>query len=192
MQRASILCFYVFIILHIIVRKEQCVYHVVKITCMWLLLNSDPKLEAQRQRLSSVVAADLLPSLEGVELGAYGKVSVHLLIPFCDEKQKTQKYTRHLHKWAWFKALSLFFFLITVGLSSSDGVIRSVPLSNQCFGEAEERWGTRNLHSSDPSVRSPWQRAEELHPCSSDQQCGTGPLYDSNYILQTHTCFSSL
>nr|XP_020473463.1 CDK5 and ABL1 enzyme substrate 2-like isoform X1 [Monopterus albus] len=34
---------------------------------------SDPKLEAQRQRLSSAVAADLLPSLEGVELGAYGK-----------------------------------------------------------------------------------------------------------------------
>uniref|UniRef100_A0A3B4G804 Cdk5 and Abl enzyme substrate 2 n=1 Tax=Pundamilia nyererei TaxID=303518 RepID=A0A3B4G804_9CICH len=36
---------------------------------------SDPKLEAQRQRLSSVVAADLLPSLEGVEMGACGKVS---------------------------------------------------------------------------------------------------------------------
>ncbi|XP_068199675.1 CDK5 and ABL1 enzyme substrate 2 isoform X2 [Antennarius striatus] len=34
---------------------------------------SDPKLEAQRQRLSSVAAADLLPSLEGVELGSYGK-----------------------------------------------------------------------------------------------------------------------
>ncbi|XP_028266733.1 CDK5 and ABL1 enzyme substrate 2 isoform X2 [Parambassis ranga] len=34
---------------------------------------SDTKLEAQRQRLSSVVTADLLPSLEGVELGAYGK-----------------------------------------------------------------------------------------------------------------------
>ncbi|XP_029011757.1 CDK5 and ABL1 enzyme substrate 2-like isoform X2 [Betta splendens] len=34
---------------------------------------SDPKLEAQRQRLSSVVAVDLLPALEGVELGAYGK-----------------------------------------------------------------------------------------------------------------------
>ncbi|KAM3872437.1 CDK5 and ABL1 enzyme substrate 2 [Diretmus argenteus] len=34
---------------------------------------SDPKLEAQRQRLSSVVAVDLLPSLEGVELAAYGK-----------------------------------------------------------------------------------------------------------------------
>ncbi|KAM4610935.1 CDK5 and ABL1 enzyme substrate 2 [Polymixia lowei] len=34
---------------------------------------SDPKVEAQRQRLSSVVAADLLPSLEGVELGTYGK-----------------------------------------------------------------------------------------------------------------------
>ncbi|XP_056130920.1 CDK5 and ABL1 enzyme substrate 2 [Lampris incognitus] len=34
---------------------------------------SDPKSEAQRQRLSSVVAVDLLPSLEGVELGAYGK-----------------------------------------------------------------------------------------------------------------------
>lgn len=42
-------------------------------------LNSDPKLEAQRQRLSSVVAADLLPSLEGVELGAYGKVNVYLI-----------------------------------------------------------------------------------------------------------------
>uniref|UniRef100_H2SSS5 Cdk5 and Abl enzyme substrate 2a n=2 Tax=Takifugu rubripes TaxID=31033 RepID=H2SSS5_TAKRU len=34
---------------------------------------SDPKLEAQRQRLPSVVAADLLPSLEGVELGSSGK-----------------------------------------------------------------------------------------------------------------------
>ncbi|XP_069560352.1 CDK5 and ABL1 enzyme substrate 2 isoform X2 [Brachyistius frenatus] len=34
---------------------------------------SDPKLETQRQRLSSVVAVDLLPCLEGVELGACGK-----------------------------------------------------------------------------------------------------------------------
>ncbi|XP_056444433.1 CDK5 and ABL1 enzyme substrate 2 isoform X1 [Gadus chalcogrammus] len=34
---------------------------------------SDTKLEVQRQRLSSVVAADLIPSLEGMELGAYGK-----------------------------------------------------------------------------------------------------------------------
>uniref|UniRef100_UPI0037E89CAD CDK5 and ABL1 enzyme substrate 2 n=1 Tax=Semicossyphus pulcher TaxID=241346 RepID=UPI0037E89CAD len=34
---------------------------------------SDGKLDAQRQRLSSVVAIDLLPSLEGVELGACGK-----------------------------------------------------------------------------------------------------------------------
>ncbi|KAM6981738.1 CDK5 and ABL1 enzyme substrate 2-like isoform 2-T2 [Tautogolabrus adspersus] len=34
---------------------------------------SDAKLEAQRQRLSSVVVVDLLPSLEGLELGAYGK-----------------------------------------------------------------------------------------------------------------------
>ncbi|XP_041801642.1 CDK5 and ABL1 enzyme substrate 2-like [Chelmon rostratus] len=34
---------------------------------------SDPKLEAQRQRLSSVVAVDLLPSLEGMELGSCGK-----------------------------------------------------------------------------------------------------------------------
>ncbi|XP_038579360.1 CDK5 and ABL1 enzyme substrate 2 isoform X1 [Micropterus salmoides] len=34
---------------------------------------SDPKMEAQRQRLSSVVAADLLPCLEGVEMGACGK-----------------------------------------------------------------------------------------------------------------------
>ncbi|KAM4571694.1 CDK5 and ABL1 enzyme substrate 2 isoform 2-T2 [Fundulus diaphanus] len=35
--------------------------------------SSDLKLDTQRQRLSSVVAADLLPSLEGVELGAIGK-----------------------------------------------------------------------------------------------------------------------
>ncbi|XP_068996602.1 CDK5 and ABL1 enzyme substrate 2-like isoform X1 [Embiotoca jacksoni] len=34
---------------------------------------SDPKLETQRQRLSSVVAVDLLPCLEGVELDACGK-----------------------------------------------------------------------------------------------------------------------
>ncbi|XP_028309064.1 CDK5 and ABL1 enzyme substrate 2-like isoform X2 [Gouania willdenowi] len=35
--------------------------------------SSDLKSEAQRQRLSSVVSADLLPSLEGVELAASGK-----------------------------------------------------------------------------------------------------------------------
>lgn len=46
---------------------------------MCLFVNSDPKLEAQRQRLSSVVAADLLPSLEGVEMGACGKVSASLM-----------------------------------------------------------------------------------------------------------------
>ncbi|KAM6981737.1 CDK5 and ABL1 enzyme substrate 2-like isoform 1-T1 [Tautogolabrus adspersus] len=40
---------------------------------------SDAKLEAQRQRLSSVVVVDLLPSLEGLELGAYGKVNVSLI-----------------------------------------------------------------------------------------------------------------
>ncbi|XP_037539848.1 CDK5 and ABL1 enzyme substrate 2 [Nematolebias whitei] len=34
---------------------------------------SDPKLDTQRQRLSSVVAPDLRPALEGVELGAFGK-----------------------------------------------------------------------------------------------------------------------
>ncbi|KAL6119367.1 cables2 [Pungitius sinensis] len=34
---------------------------------------SDPKLDAHRQRLSSVVAVDLLPSLEGVELADYSK-----------------------------------------------------------------------------------------------------------------------
>ncbi|XP_076022941.1 CDK5 and ABL1 enzyme substrate 2-like [Genypterus blacodes] len=34
---------------------------------------SDPKQEVQRQRLSSVVAVDLLPSLEGVEMGDCGK-----------------------------------------------------------------------------------------------------------------------
>lgn len=37
---------------------------------------SDVKLETQRQRLSSVVAVDAYPSLEGVELSADGKVNV--------------------------------------------------------------------------------------------------------------------
>lgn len=48
-------------------------------------LHSDPKTEAHRQRLSSVVAADLLPSLEGVELESSGKVNTN-----------TQKHSRHL------------------------------------------------------------------------------------------------
>lgn len=43
---------------------------------LWLSLSSDPKLEAQRPRLSSAAAADLLPALEGVELGVYGKVNI--------------------------------------------------------------------------------------------------------------------
>ncbi|XP_046896804.1 CDK5 and ABL1 enzyme substrate 2 isoform X1 [Hypomesus transpacificus] len=34
---------------------------------------SDPKVDAQRQRLSSLVPPDLLPTLEGLELAAYGK-----------------------------------------------------------------------------------------------------------------------
>lgn len=55
---------------------------VMKIT---VTLNSDPKLEAQRQRLPSVGAADLLPSLEGVELGSSGKVNVK---PSATENQK--------------------------------------------------------------------------------------------------------
>lgn len=51
----------------------MCLHHVLNVC---LVLNSDPKLEAQRQRLSSVAAADLLPSLEGLDLDSYGKVSV--------------------------------------------------------------------------------------------------------------------
>ncbi|XP_046896805.1 CDK5 and ABL1 enzyme substrate 2 isoform X2 [Hypomesus transpacificus] len=35
--------------------------------------SSDPKVDAQRQRLSSLVPPDLLPTLEGLELAAYGK-----------------------------------------------------------------------------------------------------------------------
>lgn len=55
-------------------RTGVCLHHVLN---MSLFVDSDPKLEAQRQRLSSVAAADLLPSLEGLELESYGKVSVH-------------------------------------------------------------------------------------------------------------------
>lgn len=65
----------------VVVGTERCVclHHVVKMT-LFFFLNSDPKLEAQRQRLSSVVAADLLPSLEGLELGSYGKVNVYHML----------------------------------------------------------------------------------------------------------------
>lgn len=48
---------------------------VLEVLCV-LFVNSDPKLDTQRQRLSSVVAPDLLPALEGVELGAFGKVGL--------------------------------------------------------------------------------------------------------------------
>lgn len=51
--------------------------------------------------------------------------------------------------------------------SSSDCLVCAVPLSDQCIGEAEERQRARELHSSNPSVALPWQRAEELHPCYS-------------------------
>lgn len=44
-----------------------------------VFVNSDLKLDTQRQRLSSVGAPDLLPALEGVELGAFGKVSLMLI-----------------------------------------------------------------------------------------------------------------
>lgn len=128
---------------HFSVRSGERVRCEVKNTSMWIFSNSDPKLEAQRQRLSSVVSADLLPSLEGVELGAYGKVSPHPV---------RCKVTRNTSGLIW----NLF--------ASSDRVVRSVPLSNQCFGEAEEqRRRTREL-----AARSPWQQSEDLHHCSSE------------------------
>lgn len=58
--------------------KAICSQSVLWITGMFLCVNSDHKMDNQRQRLSSVVAADLLPSLEGVELGAFGKVNASL------------------------------------------------------------------------------------------------------------------
>lgn len=59
--------------LMIIVRIILALY-MLQVTCICFFLNSDTKLDAQRQRLSSVVIADLLPSLEGMELSAFGKV----------------------------------------------------------------------------------------------------------------------
>ncbi|XP_056896976.1 CDK5 and ABL1 enzyme substrate 2-like isoform X2 [Takifugu flavidus] len=50
---------------------------------------SDTKLEAQRQRLPSVVAADLLPSLEGVELGSSGKVNVQS--PAAEDQKRVRR-----------------------------------------------------------------------------------------------------
>ncbi|KAF7663589.1 hypothetical protein LDENG_00206030 [Lucifuga dentata] len=51
---------------------------------------SEPKLEVQRQRLSSVAAVDLLPSLEGVELGAYGKT-----VSYAQFLYPTNAFVRH-------------------------------------------------------------------------------------------------
>ncbi|XP_043985505.1 CDK5 and ABL1 enzyme substrate 2 isoform X2 [Gambusia affinis] len=53
--------------------------------------SSDPKLDTQRQRLSSVVAADLLPSLEGVELGATGKTVSYAQLLFSTNALVRQK-----------------------------------------------------------------------------------------------------
>lgn len=82
--------------------------------------------------------------------------------------------------------------------SSSDRVIRSVPFPNQCLGEAEEWQRSGEPHSSDPSVAFPWQRAEELHSGSSEQQCGTWTMYESCLDEQTQqtnlllSCFTDL
>lgn len=79
--------------------------------------------------------------------------------------------------------------------SSSDGVIRSVPFPNQCLGEAEEWQRSGEPHSSDPSVAFPWQRAEELHSGSSEQQCSTWTMYEScldEQTQQTQTCSSTV
>lgn len=54
--------------------QKRCVFAATAGSDMCLFVNSDPKLDTQRQRLSSVVAPDLRPALEGVELGAFGKV----------------------------------------------------------------------------------------------------------------------
>lgn len=60
-----------------------------------------------------------------------------------------------------------------------DGVLRSVPLPDQCVGEAEEQQRARELPSSDPSGPFPWQWAEKLPHDSSEQQCRTRRTYVS-------------
>lgn len=126
-------------------------------------------MEAQRQRLSSVVAADLLPCLEGVEMGACGKVNVYLIDGTTIRTEQRTDIPRNT-------PITQIDLLDLCNFSSSDGVIRSVPLSDKCVGETEEWRRARELHSSDHSVPFPWQRAEELHPCASEQQCGTGTM----------------
>lgn len=122
-------------------------------------LNSDPKLEAQRQRLPSVVAADLLPSLEGVELGSSGKVNIQYQPPRIGNTSDAATY------------LLLFCFL-----SVSDGLLRSVSLPDQRFGENEERRPRRQLRRSDSSGTLPCQRAEKLRPCAPQQRRGAGSV----------------
>lgn len=75
-------------------------------------------MEPHRQRLPSVVAADLLPSLEGVELGSSGKVNIHPQPP------RIGKYSPH--------------FTVPASSPSPDGLLRSVPLPHQRLGEGEE------------------------------------------------------
>ena len=73
---------------------------------------SDPKLDAQRQRLSSGVGSDLFPGLEGleVELGAYGKVRLN---------------------WRGrLRTICLCFVLVNMCISSSDGIVRPIPFPN--------------------------------------------------------------
>lgn len=107
-----------------------------------------------------MVAADLLPSLEGVELGSYGKVNVRHLV-----RSRNRPITHHTS-------------VCLLNVSISDGVLCSVSLSNQCLGENKERQRCRELHSSDASsVPFPSQRAAELHPCSSEQQRSAGSMY---------------
>lgn len=72
--------------------------------------------------------------------------------------------------------------------SISDGVVRSVSLSNQCLGENEERQRCRELPSSDAgSVPFPSQWAEELHPRSSEHRRGAGSMYVLVLGGQTHS-----
>lgn len=71
---------------------------------------------------------------------------------------------------------TLTYLLLFLFFSISDGVLRSVSLSDQRFGENEERRHCGELRRSDAPVALPCQRTEELHPCSPQQRHDTGTL----------------
>ncbi|TNM86706.1 hypothetical protein fugu_006936 [Takifugu bimaculatus] len=118
---------------------------------------SDPKLEAQRQRLPSVVAADLLPSLEGVELGSSGKVNVQS--PAAEDQKRVRRAAPA-------SVLSLF-----QTVSYAQFLYPTNALARMKSAGAAEAGAAQT-----PQSRFRASRAEEPRLRSPHQRCGAGAM----------------